>query len=88
VRPIDDIASHPAPAAARQRRVRLLGAGALVAILFATSGVDDSTTSAAPPPVTAGPTVGSASLHPSALYANTAPGVVDIIARGSTTVHG
>jgi S1-C subfamily serine protease len=64
----------------------VFGAGALAAILFATGAVHGSTTGAtaqaAAQPVTAGPAVGSQSLHPAALYADTAPGVVDIIARG------
>jgi putative serine protease PepD len=64
-----------------------LGAGALAAILFATGAVHGSTTQATSQSVTAGVTVGSQSLHPAALYAATAPGVVDIIARGTTTVQ-
>jgi putative serine protease PepD len=65
----------------------VLGAGALAAILFATGAVHGNTTLATAQSVTAGPTVGSQSLHPVALYADTAPGVVDIIARGTTTVQ-
>jgi putative serine protease PepD len=63
----------------------VVGAGALAAILFATGAVHGSTTDTAQP-LTAGPAVGSSSLHPAALYADSAPGVVDIIARGTTTV--
>jgi putative serine protease PepD len=68
----------------------VVGAGVLAAILFATGAVHGSTTDtaqAAAQPVTAGPAVGSSSLHPAALYADSAPGVVDIIARGTTTVQ-
>jgi S1-C subfamily serine protease len=68
----------------------LVGAGALAAILFATGAVHGSTTDtaqAAAQPVTAGPAVGTSSLHPAALYADSAPGVVDIIARGTTTAQ-
>jgi putative serine protease PepD len=68
----------------------LIGAGALAAILFATGAVHGrttATTQAAAEPVTAGPAVGSESLHPTALYADTAPGVVDIIGRGTATVQ-
>jgi putative serine protease PepD len=68
----------------------VVGAGVLAAILFATGAVHGSTTGtaqAAAEPVTAGPAVGSSSLHPAALYADSAPGVVDIIARGTTTVQ-
>jgi S1-C subfamily serine protease len=64
----------------------LVGAGALAAILFATGAVHGTTTDTAQA-VTAGPAVGSSSLHPAALYAGSAPGVVDIIARGTTTVQ-
>lgn len=69
----------------------LIGAGALAAILFVTGAVHGSTTGAtalaAAQPVTAGSEVASQSLNPAALYADTAPGVVDIIARGTTTVQ-
>jgi putative serine protease PepD len=65
----------------------VLGAGALAAILFATGAVHGSTTRATGQPVTAGLTVANQSLHPVTLYANSAPGVVDIIARGTTTVQ-
>jgi putative serine protease PepD len=65
----------------------LLGAGALAAILFATSAVHGSTTGATALAATGGPAVGSQALHPAALYADAAPGVVDIIARATTTVQ-
>jgi putative serine protease PepD len=90
---------EPRPSAARgtvigARRLALataasavLGAAVLTAILFATGALPgDATTSATAEPVTAGPAVGGGSLHPRALYADAAPGVVDITARGSTTV--
>jgi putative serine protease PepD len=65
----------------------VVGAGVLAAILFATGAVHGSTTGAATQPVSAGAAVGSQSLHPAALYGASAPGVVDIIARGTTTVQ-
>jgi S1-C subfamily serine protease len=68
----------------------VVGAGVLAAILFATGAVHGSTTQttqAAAERVTAGAAGGSSSLHPAALYAESAPGVVDIIARGTTTVQ-
>ena len=69
----------------------LIGAGALAAILFATGAVHGSTTGARTlanaQPVTTGSAIASESLHPSTLYADAAPGVVDIIARGTTTTQ-
>jgi S1-C subfamily serine protease len=69
----------------------LIGAGALAAILFATGAVHGSTTGATTladaQPVTTGSAIASESLHPSTLYADAAPGVVDIIARGTTTTQ-
>jgi S1-C subfamily serine protease len=65
----------------------VLGAAAVVAVLFATGAVHTGgrteTTTVAP---TSGPTVGAAALHPAALYADVAPGVVDITALMTTTV--
>jgi S1-C subfamily serine protease len=69
----------------------VVGAGALAAILFLTGAVHGGTTDTAQAdgqPVAAGSAVASQSLNPAALYADTAPGVVDIIARGTTTVQG
>jgi putative serine protease PepD len=65
----------------------VLGAAVLTAILFAAGALPgDTTISAAAEPLTAGPAVGGGALHPRALYADAAPGVVDITSRGSTTV--
>jgi putative serine protease PepD len=64
-----------------------VAAAAVVAVLFATGAVHTGgTTESAPVPPTSGPTVGAASLHPAGLYADVARGVVDITARGTTTV--
>ncbi len=63
----------------------LLGAAVLAAILFATGAVDHGTTVVEP--LTAGATVGSGPLHPTALYADAAPGTVDITARSTSTVE-
>jgi putative serine protease PepD len=64
----------------------VLGAGALAAILFAAGAFDTGAASGAAVPVTAGGTAGTGSLHPVALYADAAPGVVDITARSSSAV--
>lgn len=86
---------EPPPSSRRDRRgatapavlaAAVLGAGALAAILFATGAIHGSTTSAGAQAATAGPADGSGSLHPTALYAGAAPGVVDITARSTTTV--
>ena len=66
----------------------VLGAGILAGILAAAGALDNGTTSNADVPVTAGPAVGSGSLHPTSLYVDVAPGIVDITAHGSTVVAG
>jgi putative serine protease PepD len=63
------------------------GAAAAVAVLLATGGIHGGTPVAAAQPLTAGPAVGTGALHPAALYADAAPGVVDITARGTSTVQ-
>jgi S1-C subfamily serine protease len=64
----------------------VLGAGVLAAILFGAGAVHTQSTSS-PVPLTAGQTAGDTSLHPAVLYRDVAPGVVDITARGTTTVQ-
>ena len=66
----------------------VLGAAVLTGVLAAAGALGGATTSNADVPVDAGPTAGSTSLHPAALYTDVAPGVVDITARGSTVVAG
>jgi putative serine protease PepD len=63
------------------------GAAAAVAVLLATGGIHGGAPVAAAQPLTAGPAVGTGALHPAALYADAAPGVVDITARGTSTVQ-
>jgi putative serine protease PepD len=64
----------------------VLGAAILAGVLAAAGALDGTTRSSAAVPVDAGPTVGSGALHPTTLYADVAPRVVDITARGSTVV--
>jgi putative serine protease PepD len=66
----------------------VLSAAILAGVLSAAGAFDGGTTSNAAVPVDAGPTVGSASLHPAALYADVAPSVVDITSNRSTVVAG
>jgi putative serine protease PepD len=66
----------------------VLGAAILAGVLLAAGALGGATASNAAVPVDAGPTAGSASLHPAALYADVAPRVVDITAHGSTVVAG
>ncbi|MEA2282461.1 MAG: hypothetical protein QOK21_3068 [Solirubrobacteraceae bacterium] len=63
------------------------GAAAAVAVLLVSGAIHGGTTAAAVQPLTAGAAVGIGSLHPAALYADADPGVVDITARGTSTVQ-
>jgi putative serine protease PepD len=63
----------------------VVGAAVLAVVLLATGAFSAGTTTAAAQPVTTGPAIGG-SLHPTALFAGAAPGVVDITARSTTTV--
>jgi S1-C subfamily serine protease len=65
----------------------VLGAAVVTGALFATGAVHTGggATQSAPVPVTSGPTAGGGTLHPAALYAAVARGVVDITARGTST---
>jgi putative serine protease PepD len=58
----------------------LLGAGVLTLVLLATGTIGGSTTVTALQPVGSGAPVANTALHPAALYADVAPGVVDITA--------